>query len=135
MYARLSLSRLTAARSRGFAASAVISTLNADVLSKAEQISSSWKGTSATGGNVRNFIGGKFLDSKASEWFDVLDPVRLMVVHHGHHTDHPQSTQTLLCRVPQTTSAEFDQAVDAASDAFKVWNRTSVLSRQRFAIE
>jgi malonate-semialdehyde dehydrogenase (acetylating)/methylmalonate-semialdehyde dehydrogenase len=48
---------------------------------------------------------------------------------------NPQSTQTLLSRVPQTTSAEFDQAVEAASQAFQSWSRTSVIRRQRFAIE
>lgn len=30
---------------------------------------------------------------------------------------------------------EFDQAVDAASQAFKSWSKQSVLARQRFAIE
>jgi malonate-semialdehyde dehydrogenase (acetylating)/methylmalonate-semialdehyde dehydrogenase len=37
--------------------------------------------------------------------------------------------------VPETTSSEFEQAVDAASQAYKTWSRQSVLSRQRFAIE
>jgi hypothetical protein len=46
-----------------------------------------------------------------------------------------QSTQTLLTRVPETTMEEFDQAVDAASQAFKSWSKQSVLARQRFAIE
>lgn len=46
-----------------------------------------------------------------------------------------QSTQTLLTRVPETTMEEFDQAVNAASQAFKSWSKQSVLARQRFAIE
>jgi hypothetical protein len=46
-----------------------------------------------------------------------------------------QSTQTLLTRVPETTMEEFDQAVDAASQAFKSWSKQSVIARQRFAIE
>ena len=46
-----------------------------------------------------------------------------------------QSTQTLLTRVPETTSEEFDQAVAAASDAFKTWSKTTVLTRQRFIFE
>ncbi|KII93788.1 hypothetical protein PLICRDRAFT_121965 [Plicaturopsis crispa FD-325 SS-3] len=104
---------------RGFATSASLNALSASVRPKADQLSSAWKGTSATGGNTKNFIGGEFVESKSSEWHDVLDP----------------STQTLLSRVPQTTSAEFDQAVDAASEAFKTWSRTSVLTRQRFALE
>lgn len=47
----------------------------------------------------------------------------------------PQSTQTLLTRVPETTSSEFDAAVDAASQAYKSWSRTSILTRQRFVLE
>lgn len=46
-----------------------------------------------------------------------------------------QATQTLLTRVPETTPTEFEQAVDAASQAYHTWSRQSVLSRQRFAIE
>ncbi|KAF9076137.1 methylmalonate-semialdehyde dehydrogenase [Rhodocollybia butyracea] len=79
---------------------------------------SRWKGTSFEGGVTKNFIGGQFIESKASEW-----------------TEATESTQTLLSKVPQTTSAEFAQAVDAASQAFKSWSRTSVLARQRVAIE
>ncbi|KAF9244562.1 methylmalonate-semialdehyde dehydrogenase [Melanogaster broomeanus] len=75
--------------------------------------------THATGGNTKNFIGGEFVESKATLWHDVVDP----------------ATQTLLTRVPETTSSEFEQAVDAASQAHKTWSRQSVLSRQRFAIE
>ncbi|KAJ6604498.1 Aldehyde/histidinol dehydrogenase, partial [Mycena vulgaris] len=62
----------------------------------------------ASGGTTKNFIGGEFVDSKTTDWIDVLDP----------------STQTLLSR-----------AVDAASHAYKSWSRTSVLGRQRFALD
>ena len=41
----------------------------------------------------------------------------------------------MLTRVPQTTESEFKDAVDAASQAFKTWSRTSVVTRQKFAIE
>ncbi|KAG1789685.1 uncharacterized protein HD556DRAFT_1311087 [Suillus plorans] len=78
--------------------------LNAIARPKAESLSATWKGTSATGGNTKNFTGGAFFDSKTSQWHDVLDP----------------STQTLLTRVSETTMEEFDQAVDAASQAFKL---------------
>ncbi|KAF8560228.1 Methylmalonate-semialdehyde dehydrogenase [Imleria badia] len=85
----------------------------------AEKLSAEWKGTHATGGNTKNYIGGEFVESKATVWHDVVDP----------------STQTVLTRVPETTTTEFEQAVDAASQAYKTWSRQSVLSRQRFAIE
>lgn len=41
----------------------------------------------------------------------------------------------MISRVPETTSSEFEQAVEAAKEAFKTWSRTSVLTRQRFALE
>lgn len=46
-----------------------------------------------------------------------------------------QATQTLLTRVPETTPKEFKQAVSAASEAYKTWSRSSVLTRQRFVLE
>ncbi|KAJ3560469.1 hypothetical protein NP233_g10821 [Leucocoprinus birnbaumii] len=85
----------------------------------AEKISAEWKGTSMTGGTTKNFIGGQFVESKADKWLEVHDP----------------STQAVLSKVPQTTSAEFEQAVDAASHAFKSWSKTSILTRQRFVLE
>lgn len=59
------------------------------------------------------------MQSRATQWIDVVDP----------------STQTLLTRVPETTNEEFEQAVAAASDAFKTWSNTTVLTRQRFIFE
>jgi len=105
--------------SRSLSHSARVQALSAVARPKAEQISAEWKGTSATGGNTKNFIGGQFVESKSTEWIDVHDP----------------STQTVLTRVPQTTDAEFAQAVDAASEAFKTWSKTSILTRQKFVLE
>ncbi|KAI9513043.1 methylmalonate-semialdehyde dehydrogenase [Russula earlei] len=93
--------------------------LNSSVRGKAEKLSRDWKGTSASGENTKNFIGGEFVQSKATKWFDVVDP----------------STQTLLTRVPETTNGEFEQAVAAASDAFKAWSKSTVLTRQKFIFE
>ncbi|KAG9123289.1 hypothetical protein FRC07_015140 [Ceratobasidium sp. 392] len=96
-----------------------VSTLSAPARQAAEQLSKDWKGTSATGENTKLYIGGEFVESKTSQWLDVLDP----------------STQTLLTRVPETTSSEFEAAVDAASQAFKTWSKTSILTRQRVVME
>jgi malonate-semialdehyde dehydrogenase (acetylating)/methylmalonate-semialdehyde dehydrogenase len=52
-----------------------LSGLNSIVRPKAEQLSSQWKGTSASGGTIKNYIGGQFLESKASVWHDIVDPV------------------------------------------------------------
>ncbi|WWC64491.1 methylmalonate-semialdehyde dehydrogenase (acylating) [Kwoniella dejecticola CBS 10117] len=81
----------------------------------AKEVSEKWRGTSAVGGTTKNYIGGEFRESKAEKWLDVNDP----------------STQTLLTRVPETTASEFSDAVDAASQAFQTWGKTSVMKRQR----
>lgn len=65
---------------RRFATSAIHSGLGPTARSHAEKISTDWKGTSMTGGTTKNFIGGQFVESKTSEWIDVLDPVGLQ--HH-----------------------------------------------------
>ena len=116
---------------------ATLSGLSQSARPWAEKLSAEWKGTHATGGNTKNYIGGQFVESKATVWHDVVDPVCLRFSLISFHQRVPllQSTQSLLTRVPETTSTEFDQAVDAASQAYKTWSRQSVLSRQRFAIE
>jgi malonate-semialdehyde dehydrogenase (acetylating)/methylmalonate-semialdehyde dehydrogenase len=43
----------------------------------AEEVSSKWKGTTANGGKTKNYIGGEFVESSASKWLEVRDPVRL----------------------------------------------------------
>lgn len=68
---------------------------------------------------TRNFINGEFRESKATQWFDIYNP----------------ATQELVNRVPQTTNEEFNEAVEAASNAFKTWRETPILVRQRFIFE
>lgn len=111
--------------------------LSATARSKAEHISANWKGTSLVGGTTKNYIGGEFVESKTEKWIELHDPVCLLFFTCPLYPNASflQSTQTLLSRVPETTSHEFEQAVDAASQAFKTWSRTSVITRQRFAIE
>ena len=67
---------LRAIRSRTFTTTGPRNALAATARAKAEQISAEWKGTSATGGNTKNFIGGEFVESKTSDWIKVADPVR-----------------------------------------------------------
>ena len=57
-----------------------LSGLSAAARSKAEKISQEWKGTSATGANTKNFVGGEFVESKAEKWIDVVDPVRMRML-------------------------------------------------------
>jgi len=58
---------------RGYATSA--STLNTTARAIAEQLSADWKGTSLVGGTTKNYIGGKFVESKTENWLEILDPV------------------------------------------------------------
>ncbi|KDR85348.1 hypothetical protein GALMADRAFT_234171 [Galerina marginata CBS 339.88] len=111
--------QLRTLQKKSFHTSSHLKALSALALPKAEQISANWKGTSATGGSTKNFIGGEFAESQSTEWIDVHDP----------------SSQTVLTRVPQSTESEFLAAVDAASHAYKSWSRTSVVTRQKFVLE
>jgi len=44
-------------------------------LERAKEIESKWQGTNTSGGNIPNFVGGEWVQSKAKEWLDVHDPV------------------------------------------------------------
>lgn len=81
MLARTSVAarlRVFNARSVATAASQsrpALSGLSASARERAEKLSAEWKGTSATGESTKNFIGGEFVESKTSDWIDVVDPV------------------------------------------------------------
>ena len=53
----------------------------------------------------------------------------------AERTCFEQSTQTLVNRVPETTEAEFNSAVSAASKAYEEWSQTSIIRRQRVIFE
>ncbi len=42
-----------------------------------------------------------------------------------------QATQEVVSRVPQTTAAEFNEAVQNAQEAFKSWRNVALPQRQR----
>lgn len=76
--ARIAPTTVRLARGYSSAASvkaAEISALSSIARQYADEVSSKWAGTSATGGNTKNFIGGQFTDSKAKDWLEVRDPV------------------------------------------------------------
>src|SRR5437762_14256646 len=60
-----------------------------------------------------NFIGGRWVTSHASEFFDVHNPAR------GH----------VIGRTPLSTAADVDAAVQAAARAFPAWRETPVNAR------
>ncbi|WOO81886.1 putative methylmalonate-semialdehyde dehydrogenase [acylating], mitochondrial [Vanrija pseudolonga] len=113
------VARLARGYASAAAAAAQTGSLSPLAAKAAEEVSAKWKGTSATGGNTKNYIGGEFVESKADRWLEVRDP----------------ASQTLINRVPETTGAEFDQAIAAASEAYKTWSKTSIMRRQRVMFE
>ncbi|MFN6962974.1 MAG: CoA-acylating methylmalonate-semialdehyde dehydrogenase [Pyrinomonadaceae bacterium] len=64
-------------------------------------------------GKVRNYYGGGFVDSSASEWLDVTSPL----------------DGSLLSQVPMSTREELDAAVESASAAFAGWSATPIKER------
>jgi malonate-semialdehyde dehydrogenase (acetylating) / methylmalonate-semialdehyde dehydrogenase len=57
---------------------------------------------------VPNYINGVWVESSASEWFDVSNP----------------ATNELIAKVPLSSANEVTSAVDAAAAAFPAWRRT-----------
>ncbi|MBN8886117.1 MAG: CoA-acylating methylmalonate-semialdehyde dehydrogenase [Rudaea sp.] len=68
---------------------------------------------------VKLLIDGQFVESKTSQWRDVVNP----------------ATQTVLARVPFTTAVEVDAAVAAAQRAFKTWRKTPIGTRARIFLK
>jgi len=54
-----------------------------------------------------NFINGEWKQSTSKQFFEVRNP----------------ATQEVISKVPQSTEAEFNEAVAAASEAFKTWSQ------------
>lgn len=61
------------------------------------------------------FINGEFVTSKATKFFDVLNP----------------ATQDVVTRTPLATPQELQAAVDAAAAAYPAWRKTPISVRQR----
>ncbi|HEX4944084.1 MAG TPA: CoA-acylating methylmalonate-semialdehyde dehydrogenase [Usitatibacteraceae bacterium] len=68
---------------------------------------------------VKLLINGQFVDSKTTEWKDVVNP----------------ASQQVLARVPFATPAELDAAVAAAATAYKTWKNTPVGARMRIMLK
>jgi malonate-semialdehyde dehydrogenase (acetylating)/methylmalonate-semialdehyde dehydrogenase len=63
---------------------------------------------------VKNFINGKFEDSKTNEWINLYNP----------------ATGELVCQVPQSTPEELKRAEEGAKVAFQSWKEVPVQQRQ-----
>ncbi|HEX3603278.1 MAG TPA: CoA-acylating methylmalonate-semialdehyde dehydrogenase [Steroidobacteraceae bacterium] len=67
---------------------------------------------------VKMLFDGKFVESRTSEWQDVVNP----------------ATQEVLARVPFATEAELDAAVASAKQAYKTWRHTPLAARARIML-
>jgi len=68
---------------------------------------------------VKLLIGGRFIESKTTEWGDVVNP----------------ATQEVLASVPFATEAEIHAAVASAKEAFKTWRFTPLGARARVMLK
>jgi malonate-semialdehyde dehydrogenase (acetylating) / methylmalonate-semialdehyde dehydrogenase len=68
---------------------------------------------------VKLLINGRFIESKATEWRDVVNP----------------ATQEVLASVPFATEAEIHAAVVSAKEAFKTWRFTPLAARARIMLK
>src|ERR1700733_15915468 len=68
---------------------------------------------------VKLLLDGKFVDSRTSEWHDVVNP----------------ATQEVLAQVPFATDDEIAAAVASAKQAFKTWKNTPLATRARIMLK
>src|SRR6202158_1976071 len=68
---------------------------------------------------VKLLLDGKFIDSRTSEWHDVVNP----------------ATQEVLAQVPFATDEEIDAAVASAKRAYKSWKNTPLAARARIMLK
>lgn len=68
---------------------------------------------------LKNFIGGNFHESKATKFYETIDP----------------ATQKVISRVPETTNEEFEMVVKNSHEAFKSWRNVPLLTRQRYVAD
>jgi malonate-semialdehyde dehydrogenase (acetylating)/methylmalonate-semialdehyde dehydrogenase len=68
---------------------------------------------------VKLLIDGEFVESKSSEWRDIVNP----------------ATQEVLARVPFATADEVNAAIGAAQRAFASWKNTPIGARMRIMLK
>jgi malonate-semialdehyde dehydrogenase (acetylating)/methylmalonate-semialdehyde dehydrogenase len=77
------------------------------------------KTETATAPTVNLLINGQFVESKAKNWKDVINP----------------ATQEVIARVPMCDKDEIDLAVKAAADAFMTWKNAPIGQRARVMLK
>jgi malonate-semialdehyde dehydrogenase (acetylating) / methylmalonate-semialdehyde dehydrogenase len=68
---------------------------------------------------VKMLLDGKFIDSRSTEWQDVVNP----------------ATQEVLAQVPFATEAELNAAVASAKHAYQTWKSTPLAARARIMLK
>src|ERR1700689_3938432 len=68
---------------------------------------------------VKMLLDGKFIESRSSEWHEVVNP----------------ATQEVLAQVPFATDDELNAAVASAKKAFKTWKDTPIGARMRIMLK
>ena len=68
---------------------------------------------------VKMLLDGKFIESKTTEWHNVVNP----------------ATQEVLAQVPFATDAEINAAVASAKEAYKTWKNTPIAARARVMLK
>lgn len=68
---------------------------------------------------VKLLINGEFVESKTTEWRDIVNP----------------ATQEVLARVPFATADEVNEAIRSAHAAFKTWKDTPIGARMRIMLK
>jgi malonate-semialdehyde dehydrogenase (acetylating)/methylmalonate-semialdehyde dehydrogenase len=68
---------------------------------------------------VKMLLDGKFIESRSSEWLNVVNP----------------ATQQVLAQVPFATDAEIDAAIVSAKEAYKTWKNTPIAARARIMLK
>ncbi len=75
--------------------------------------------TAVLASTVKLLIGGQFVESKTTQWRNVVNP----------------ATQEVLARVPFATPEEIDAAVASGKEAFKTWKKTAIGARARIFLK
>jgi malonate-semialdehyde dehydrogenase (acetylating)/methylmalonate-semialdehyde dehydrogenase len=66
-------------------------------------------------GKLRNYVGGKWVESRSTDIRDVVNP----------------ATSEVVARVPMSTAEEVDEAVQSAQEAFRSWQKEPPVKRAR----
>ena len=67
----------------------------------------------------KNYINGRWVESSATQRFDVKCPL----------------TQDVIAQVPLSPESEFNEAVENAKDTFQTWSKVSIPQRIRYMLK